>query len=669
MKRVLIPVVMVLVAACTPTADDDTTTTAPPTTTAPTAQPIGVRPVTPFGDFPEIPLLADTPAYAGPTTPTSLDGVLWEERVPENARDLIETHGFVVYDSGIGQFHEAYSHVDMSGRQPLFVTTDAAYHYWHLAFSKALRDTEQLVLLPILEDFAVRFVEESADAEEVADFGLLLRALVGGESAEGRISEELSLITDHVGIATSPVLGIDVDYSLFAPRGHYTRTPELTRYFLAMSMLGQYGFRIADPSQLRLGLLIADVVVSDPELASMWTDLYEPTAFLVGLADDFTPAEVVTAADAVDASWRDGSLDENFLEEVANRLLTSRTVAIDPERASVRLMGTRFVLDSFVLDQLVAPTVAGRLNGSVLDVAAAFGSEWATELQSPVAAEHPGYGPQLDRMQAVVAGRGTDGWATTVYDAWLHAIAPMWTTRGGAFPDFMRSEAWTAKSHTTGFGSYAELKHDTLLYAKQAFAEGEVPPVPAEPRHWVEPDPVVYARLRAVAVLLGDGLDARGLLAPEVGDLLDRLVDIYDRFERLAVDELGGRPITEDDNEWLETIASRLELIWMLASEDATDDVQTGGFADQTAAVIADIMSNPTDALEVGTGTIDQIYVLVPNDDGVFQVARGAVYSFYEFWVPREERLTDEEWRAMLAAGEAPARPDWVTEAFTGWGR
>jgi hypothetical protein len=688
MKRVAILTVLLVVAACTPSAEDGTTTTQESTTTVPSVQPIGLRPLSPFADFPDIPLLIDETSYAGPATPTSLDDVLWADRVPDNARNLLAEHGFVVYESGIGQFHEAYSHIDMYGRQPLFVTTDAAYHYWHLAFSKALRDTEQLVLLPLLTDFAAGFAagaesradaragtDVEADAEKVLGFGRLLQALLGSDTASAPVTEEVALIRDHVSFATSPVLGIEVDYSLFGPRGHYTRTPELTRYFVAMSMLGQYGFRLADPAELRTGLLIADVIASDPDLTSLWRDIYEPTAFLVGLADDFTPAEVVAAADDVDPAWREGPIDNEFLANVAERLTASREVAIDPERASVRVMGARFVLDSYILDQLVFPNVigadgTGRLRASVLDLAAAFGSGWAEDLQTAagIPDDYPTYSTQMQRMQGLVSGRATADWATTVYDAWLHAIAPMWTTRGAAYPDFMRSDAWTAKAHTTGFGSYAELKHDTLLYAKQAFAEGEIPPVPAEPRHWVEPEPVVFGRLAAVAGLMRDGLETRGLLADDVGDILDRLIDMYDRFGRLARDELDGVTISPEDNEWLETIASRFELIWLLAGEDVNETgAQTGGSGEEMAAIIADVMSNPSEAMEIGTGLIDQIFVLVPNDDGVFQVARGAVYSFYEFWVPRGERLTDEEWRQMLGERTQPERPAWTTASLTGW--
>jgi hypothetical protein len=151
-----------------------------------------------------------------------------------------------------------------------------------------------------------------------------------------------------------------------------------------------------------------------------------------------------------------------------------------------------------------------------------------------------------------------------------------------------------------------------------------------------------------------------------VDQVLDRLIEMYQRFERLARDELAGRSISDEDNLWLETISPRFELIWLLAGEDVEGSgAQTGGIAESPndiAAVVADIMSNPWSALEVGTGYIDMIYVLVPNDQGVFQVARGGVYSYYEFWVPRDQRLTDEEWRQMLVSGTQPDRPAWTSE-------
>lgn len=42
------------------------------------------------------------------------------------------------------------------------------------------------------------------------------------------------------------------------------------------------------------------------------------------------------------------------------------------------------------------------------------------------------------------------------------------------------------------------------------------------------------------------------------------------------------------------------------------------------------------------------------------QVAKGGVFSFYEFHWPADDRLTDEKWRQMLDEGKSPSKPDWT---------
>ncbi len=53
--------------------------------------------------------------------------------------------------------------------------------------------------------------------------------------------------------------------------------------------------------------------------------------------------------------------------------------------------------------------------------------------------------------------------------------------------------------------------------------------------------------------------------------------------------------------------------------------------------------------------------MIVPDVQG-FQVATGAVYSYYEFWQPRADRLTDEQWWEMIENDDLPPRPFWVQE-------
>ncbi len=137
---------------------------------------------------------------------------------------------------------------------------------------------------------------------------------------------------------------------------------------------------------------------------------------------------------------------------------------------------------------------------------------------------------------------------------------------------------------------------------------------------------------------------------------------MINRLGRIARDELAGSPISAADNDWLSGIGPVLEAQW-IQSSDIDPDIGAPADDDTDAAVVADIMRSTGEYVEIGTGRIDRIMVLVPDDEGTFQVAFGGVYSYYEFSRSDEEgRLTDAEWRSMLDAGDAPLRPAWQDE-------
>ena len=658
-----------------------------------------------FGDYETVPLLDEAAAYAGPQTPTSLADVsvspLVDAQLSPAARERLAEQGFVIVPARLRLFHEAYD--DQSGTgTPVFVTTDAAYHTWHLVFDKTLRDIEQLQLLPALEELVEGMGKNAArqraelagtpleeDASRVVDLVAVVASELGLTPGKlsSRAKAEKALIDAHAVSAKSPILASEMDYSLFTPRGHYTRNEDLTRFFVAMSVLGQHAFPlegsrmaggdiVSGTAGLRLALLASRTLAGHPELEALWRQVFEPTAFLVGFSDDYSPFELAAAVEASVPGGMDEPLtatDDETLSAITRTLLETRPVRIDPERPSVRLMGTRFVIDSWILDQLVGPNVGTladpRVLGSPLDLAAAFGSDFALGIQDDAGeTAHANYPEQMEALRTAVSARPEEAWGQTVYDAWLAAVEPMWLPHGGAFPDFMRSDAWRTKDQQAGFGSYAELRHDTILYTKQAFGDTGGGP-PARPiRNWVEPDPVPLQRLAAVAALTRDGLDSRGLLTAPLRRLLNEYVGMTDRLAAIAADELAGAPISEKDNDWLRYIGSVLESMWW---DSADRQGRYGSIAaDEDAAIIADIMrgldpqAGMDQVVEIGTGFVDRIYVIVPDDMGGFHVASGGVYSYYEFGWPTTDRLTDERWREMLRAGDIPARPAWQDPLF-----
>ena len=680
--------------------------TAPPTTEADGTTITGPAQLAAFAAYTDVPDLDGSTAYAGPPTPRSLDDVQMLDWVreqisqPAGLADAIAANGFAIDGaSGYRFFHQIYEAASYE-YETVFVTTDSMFNAWHNAFSKILRDTETELLAPALETFLVQAVTAArAQSDELAGTALADAAnrvvafyeaaavLLGldVDNVSDRAMAEVRLAEDAAKATTSPITGFQecqlpeaftgcVDYTQFLPRGHYTSNPVLQRYFRAMSELGQQAFYLSDPASLRLGLLASRIVTADANLSRLWQSIYDTTAFFVGVADDYTPVEADAAATAatgahlVDTAAYAG---DDAVASIRDALLASRAVGIDPENTSVRVMGARLVLDSFILDQLSWPNVGTpampRTHVSPLDLASVFGSELATQLQTDAGeTQFAHYTEQLDAMRTVVASRDGDQWAGTIYDAWLHALAPQFGERTAAYPDFMRTPAWGAKALQTGFGSYTELKHDTLLYAKQGTAgEGEGPePPPYEPRHWVEPDPVTFGRLAAMSRLTKDGLAARGLLTDANAALLDSYDELATWLQGVAAAELSGEAVSDADNDRLGTFGSELELLWFQSS-----DLPPGAIPEFTdnAALVSDIFRSSDEYLELADGLPEEMDVIVPDGHGGFQLAVGATYSYHEFWRPVSlPRLTDEEWRESVDSSTTPPRPAWLAPILIG---
>ena len=179
--------------------------------------------------------------------------------------EALRSNGFVVVPlRDLRLFHFAYQGNVYEG-WPVFVTTDVAYHTWHLVFDKVLRTLEQEVLLPKLETLVApaccrRAHTQTADlagtpvedaASRVEQLFQVAAAELGLPVTLGPLAEqEKRSSTRHAASEASPIVGGKIDYSLFTPRGHYTRNADLTRYFVAMSVLGQLAFCLPGTTRL-----------------------------------------------------------------------------------------------------------------------------------------------------------------------------------------------------------------------------------------------------------------------------------------------------------------------------------------------------------------------------------------------------------------------------------
>jgi hypothetical protein len=336
-----------------------------------------------------------------------------------------------------------------------------------------------------------------------------------------------------------------------------------------------------------------------------------------------------------------------------------------------RFMGQRFTLDAYIFGQLIWRNVGKqdqqRWLPKGLDVMAALGSKEAYALLDQMGETgYANYAQQMTKVRQQISGLQLDSWTQNLYWSWLYALQPLLDVKGAQYPAFMQTRAWAHKDIHTSLGSWTELKHDTILYAKQVMAEmGGGGEAPAPPHGWVEPNPEAYARLLTLTRMTYDGLGSRGLLTENTQANLMRLDDLLTFLLDVAQRELAGKPLTQDDYERIKYYGGELEAMTLAAADPAGEGRPFFSDDDQ-AALVADVATDPNGkVLEEATGRIFEIYTVVPDGKGGVHIAKGAVFSYYEFPWPMNDRLTDQAWQAKLKAGDVPPQPEWTRSFIT----
>ena len=644
--------------------------------------------------------------------------VLSQSQLERLARD-----GFVVSPGVEKEFFTLYEKARYAN-VPVFVTSDSLLHVYHLLFDEALQTAETQHFVPLLRDLNQALLAradevyqtlpgsdwEDAARRTVAFFGvaskLLDRKVSVPEHAADLVEAELALVNDAASMMDSPLFpGLEYgeDYTQYIPRGHYTKSDELKAYFKSMMWYGRMTFRLKTDdlevgrAETRVALLLVYALrtaeVNGRPALEAWADLYNSTVFFVGRSDDLTVIQygevmdIIYGENVTAATLADDALLDVFIEE-ANKLPPPRILGMvinitdDVERTTkgLRFMGQRFVPDAYIFGQLISPQVAplyGRPLPMGLDLAAAMGSERAYQILDGMGETSlENYPQQMEKVREWLSGLGVEEWTETLNNTWLYSFYPLLETPGDGYPAFMRSPVWLDKQLNTVLGSWAELKHDTILYAKQVYSELGGPPPPPEPipsRGYVEPVPQFYARLAALTAMTRQGLDNRGLLSELDGSSLQRLEDLARSLQVMAEKELRGEPLTEEEYHIISFYGGELELLTMAAAGTDLEAIKRYGYMGEEpqAAVVADVATAPTPrlVLEEAVGRINEIHVVVPlvEEDGTItlQVAKGGVFAYYEFPWPMEDRLTDEKWRQMLDEGTAPPLPGWTSSFFT----
>ncbi|HSS37191.1 MAG TPA: DUF3160 domain-containing protein, partial [Polyangia bacterium] len=437
---------------------------------------------------------------------------------------------------------------------PLFVSVDSVMHAVHRSYDAALMNLElgsmiaelKALLAGMQADLASgRGTDLAGQADVRTDVDLYLtvaRQLLGDTAAvpvaganPADVSAFVSAALAASDIRTVSLFGQqrDVDFSQFNPRGHYAGDSRLESYFRSMIWLGRTDFRFlqfdtsaagAPPRFFRRqfldALLLAELTEDNGRLAA-WQQLDTVLRGFVGESDNMTVAyfpvlrtTTGAATSAVLATLPDDVLAQALLDGgFGIQRIASQILLVPPGGANAPLdrvflfFGQRFIVDSQVFSDVVFDRVMGepkRMLPNPLDVAfAALGNNAAAPLLATELATYPNYPAALHDVRRLVDLHGDDFWGASLYGAWLGALRGMSVPGGDptaavGLPAVMKTEPWARRVVNTQLASWAELRHDTLLYAKQSYT---AIPLCDFPDAYVDPYPEAWAGIVRLAKL------------------------------------------------------------------------------------------------------------------------------------------------------------------------
>ncbi|MCR5312127.1 MAG: DUF3160 domain-containing protein [Bacteroidaceae bacterium] len=620
--------------------------------------------------------------------------------------EMLGSYNVAMEPSNYEQLFNVYENNDYLSI-PNFVTTDVMMQLYHMYFSYVLKVLEGKTMNDCLAHAFKNLLIESADKTSAEDeqtkknaawnttffaVGLNLlgenpyeiagRANIDLDKAMGDYKDDYvreSKMVMQAQDATSPFFELHDKvfmYSLFKPRGHYTRKESTMMYFRAMMWLQKGCLMRENKDQLRQAISMAQLLNTTPDARKNLDRINTALTFLMGepdnvsimeLADHLASKHIVGAVTDAELKTVDSWLKDMF--KLRNRIKPKVQIG---DQDQLNLMPQRYMFDSEILGTMYDPKQnAERAYPTGLDVMDMLGVQRASELlKENYNKEHPW--SEYDKERAELKKRldGNIDWDKTMYNKWMKSLITL-QKKDKNQPGFMKTKLWATKSLNSALASWALLKHDAILYGEQPLAAecgdgGDFP----DPYFYgyVEPNIAFWKELNECISLLNSMLTNTGFQNEDLKEKGMSISEMVNLFLRVSKAEIDGNFKLSDFNDYYTIlhIGSTLEYMTLsLVDPDFTfnnwNDLKG---ADRSVAQVADVFTrnihgcDKDGILYEASGNANIIYVIV-NIGGEYRLTRGATYSYYEFVRPAEGRLTDEEWQKMLIDGKAPAVPEW----------
>ena len=607
--------------------------------------------------------------------------------------------GFAIVPALNAQLFQVYEQNDYS-EFPNFVTTDLYLQLYHLYIDCMLRELEMYRLFALMVDYNWGMLQEMkaiyqraqagtelerAAAHNVRFFTISETLFRGMKSFDPDNDEIIAEEVEHVIKAEDSPSRFMADfkeikfaYSLFRPRGHYTRNYVLEEYFRGMMWLQSVPFGMDHEDEVNAAVMIACVMKDKKSLRDKYEKFDRLITYLMGKPDDLNIQQVIAEVEKAGLPMEElltnkqamSQLKKN-LEKIGNEQTRIRPKYEKTSHNKICIMPQRYQPDAEVLLNMVDydgdPTLRATPKG--LDFMAAMGVAAAEKILMEEKTNWKDLGKNLKLMKKRM---GEIDWNENIATQWMQTLKVMNDKdKNVKLPYFMQNPEWSKKDLNAALASWAELKHDAILYAKQpmgAECGGGGPPEPIV-KGYVEPNVTFWKKAIELLDNTEKLLKSQDLLTEKISDATERMREEAKFLLRLSEKELAGEELSEEEYDQLKYIGATVENISLDLLREPKQvlsgwtDVQG---VDRRVAIVADVYTanadnNPNKSiLFEAVGDADEIYVIV-EIGGYLYLTRGAVLSYREFIQPiNQPRMTDEEWQKELENNPRKGVPEWM---------
>jgi hypothetical protein len=598
---------------------------------------------------------------------------LWMYPYSESQKNSIAENQLLFLNAGFDQMYNVYETERYScgavspnfPARPYIITSDAILETFYAAFASLYGAMEQFRQVSLLKEFSKQALQTARERNALqvinvyfeTALGLLDPVQRGTISAEA--ATEIGRIEKAEGGMVKSLWGKEIDYSDFYIRGKYEEDTAAQNYFRAIKWYQTFTFNL-DSAEDRKCASEINAITSAPQVLSSLQKIYTIYQKMVGESRYLTP---VNAGESLN-SGNVPSIKTNLpWITIANRY---------------RLFPSIATLDFHIFNELVTHTDRPVTVGTIeeprvlpkgLDIMACFGSDEARDILCKELHEdqYKNYLTTLSGLKEHIRDYSQECWGANLYQQWLYILKSLISDSDSLSPSFMKTTAWKRKQLNTALSSWVNLRYETIAVVEQGAAEcgegGYEELNIGKPKGYVEPNPEFFKSLDEGFSKINDLMEEAFDDSALTNAAQKRIVEFRSQIQslgRMAEKELKGMQLSDAEyNQILEIGGAIEQFILIMGSLKGDENGHAIGLPDPVSKIV-DVQKAPDGTrLYEALGDAKEINVVVPYA-GRRQIAKGSVYSYYEF--TSTKHYTNKMWREE----EQRQLPSWIQPYYDG---